>query len=212
MKTRPVDYQKLKNKSVETFNAALEKQDRRKMIESLAYLLGLDTGLRVSDLLDLKYSDIKYDVKIRKYLFTCIIKKKVRTNEKTGKKDYSKASHTNVISNEVNSYIDFYLKCLISLGFEPQDYIFWNYLHQKKYTRHWLSKQWGIFAKSLGFDENNGVHAIRKTAAIWVLDKSGSLSTTQFFLTHERATTTDLYLGISQQTAIQRMAKLFDVN
>lgn len=195
MKTQPLDYNKLYMQARKLFfdtRQAYNLLDRKS--ESLAYLIALETGLRVSDLLTLKYDEINFNDSMCKYLFTTSIKK-------------TKNSHTGVISNDLYNYIQSFKETVKNeFGFNSE-YIFYNYKTNNLYTRQWLHKRIGLLAEKLGF-KNCGVHSIRKASAINVLDKTGSLSMAQYHLTHKRATTTDNYLSVTKTSALERLAKI----
>ena len=196
MKTQPIDYNKLYAQARKLFfntRQSYNLLDRK--TESLAYLIALETGLRVSDLLKLKYNEINFNNEIDKYLFTTSIKK-------------TKNSHTGVISNELYNYIQSFKETVKKdFGFNSE-YIFYNYKTNNIYTRQWLHKRFRLLAENLGF-ENAGVHSIRKASAIKVLDSTGSLSIAQYHLTHKRATTTDKYLGVTQASTLEQLSKVF---
>jgi len=196
MKTQPIDYNKLYAQARKLFfdtRQSYNLLDRK--TESLAYLIALETGLRVSDLLKLKYNEINFNNEIDKYLFTTSIKK-------------TKNSHTGVISNELYNYIQSFKETVKKeFGFNSE-YIFYNYKTNNIYTRQWLHKRFRLLAEKLGF-ANTGAHSIRKASAIKVLDSTGNLSIAQYHLTHKRATTTDKYLGVTQASTLEQLSKVF---
>ena len=195
MKTQAIDYDLLYNEARKLFhdNHASYNLDRK--AENLAYLIALETGLRVSDLLSLEYSFITYDKRLKKNIFTTYIKK-------------TKGTHVGVISDEVSNYIEMYKESVKSCYNALNGSIFFNYKSNKLYSRQWLYKRMKLISDRLGF-KDAGVHSIRKASAIKVLDSTGSLSMAQYHLTHKRATTTDNYLGISQASALDRLSKVF---
>ena len=195
MKTQALEYNKLYSEARTLFfeNNKTYSLDRKS--ENLAYLIALETGLRISDLLILRYDDIYFNNEIGKYCFTTCIKK-------------TKNDHTGIISNELYNYIQTYKNAVINHFSTHHTYIIYNYKTNKPYTRQWLHKRIKLTAGKLGF-KDCGVHSIRKASAINVLDKTGSLSMAQYHLTHKRASTTDNYLNISKTSALERLAKVF---
>lgn len=196
MKTQPIDYNKLYVQARKLFfdtRQAYRLLDRK--TENLAYLIALESGLRVSDLLKLKYDEIYFNNSIGKYLFTTSIKK-------------TKNSHTGVISNELYNYIKSFQETVKKeFGFNS-DYIFYNYKTNNLYTRQWLHKRFRLLSETLGFEDAR-IQSIRKASAIKVLNSTGSLSIAQYHLTHKRATTTDKYLGVSQASSLEQLSKVF---
>ncbi|MFD2823640.1 tyrosine-type recombinase/integrase [Lacinutrix iliipiscaria] len=195
MKTQPVNYDKMYNEARKMFFDNTDAYSIERKSEYLAYLLALESGLRVSDLLQQKYQNFSFNQKIEKYCFTTLIKK-------------TKSEHTGVISNELYHYIQEYKDAVRVTHNRSSEYIFYNYRTNKTYTRQWLHKRIKMVAKKLKF-KNIGVHSIRKASAIHVLDLTGSLSMAQYHLSHKRATTTDKYLGVTKASALEQLAKVF---
>ena len=198
MKTESINYEKLYLASkIEFENAKSQKGAYYidKLTESLAYLVALETGLRVSDLLKLKYMFFQYDKTLDKYTFTSNIQK-------------TKSKHIGVISDETYQYIKDYRNAVNSHYTTLNEYIFFNYKTGKLYSRQWLHKRIKKVGEKLEFS-NCGVHSLRKASAIKVLNETGSLSMAQYHLTHKRTTTTDKYLGVTQKTALEQLAKVF---
>jgi site-specific recombinase XerD len=195
MKTQPVNYHKLYNEARKLFFENSDAYGIERKSENLAYLLALESGLRVSDLLEMKYYFFCYNESLGKYCFTTPIKK-------------TKGMHTGVISNELYHYIQGYKDAVRVINNRSSEYIFYNYKFNKPYTRQWLHKRIKMIGEKLEF-KNVGVHSIRKASAIFVLDKTGSLSMAQYHLSHRRATTTDKYLGVTQASALEQLARVF---
>lgn len=195
MKTQPIDYNKLYSEARNLFFENFKTYSQERKSENLAYLIALETGLRVSDLLTLKHDEIYYNNDIGKYCFTTYIKK-------------TKNTHTGVISNELYNYIQTYKEAVKDELNGHHNTIFYNYTTNKPYTRQWLHKRIKLTAEKLNF-KDCGIHSIRKASAINVLDKTGSLSLAQYHLTHKRATTTDNYLSVSKTSALERLSKIF---
>jgi integrase len=195
MRTQPVNYDKMYNESRKMFFNNSDTYSIERKSEYLAYLLALESGLRVSDLLEQKYDNFTFNQKIEKYCFTTLIKK-------------TKNQHTGVISNELYHYIQEYKDAVRVIHNRSSEYIFYNYRTNKPFTRQWLHKRIKMVAKKLKF-KKTGVHSIRKASAIHVLDKTGSLSMAQYHLSHKRATTTDKYLGVTEASALEQLARVF---
>jgi len=199
MKTEALDYlelQSLARKNLEKLKKDNTKGyhlDRR--TENIAYLFALESGLRVSDLLNIKHSDIKNDTDLMMYTFTTKIRK-------------TKNTHTGILSHDLYQYLIEFKDVIRNSKGKANDLIFYNYNNGKPYTRQWLYKRIKIIGKKLDID-HCGVHSIRKASAINVLNKTGSLSLAQYHLTHKRATTTDNYLNVSKKTALEQLAKIF---
>ena len=160
------------------------------MYESLAFMLALDTGLRASDLLNLKMKgSIKYDDKLKSFVCVSDIKK-------TGKRN-----HKTIVSAETEDMYRYVLRNQDSrLHYDRTEFIFTNPATGKQFTRFWLNKR----AKHT-FGIN--FHQLRKISALRVLEV-GSLADAQKHLAHARATTTDLYLGVTETDHLERMKRM----
>ena len=195
MKTEAINYNRLYDEAEKCFKLESKKYALDRRAEYLAYMIALETGLRVSDLLMLSFDSFYFNKKVSKYCFTTKIKK-------------TKSEHTGVISSKLYEFMESFKIDIQSNGFDFNNHIFYNYKTDKLYTRQWLHKRIKIVGERLGF-EKVGVHSIRKASAIRVLDATGSLSMAQYHLTHKRATTTDKYLGIAEASALEQLAKVF---
>jgi len=202
MKTDALDYQKLYYLASKEFNAKTTAYNIDRKAENLAYLIGLETGLRVGDLLKLKYHDFYFNSKINRYCFDCVVTK-------------TKSEHTGVISNELYNYIEKFRSIVKTHYNKLNDSIFFNFKSKPSksnpeclYTRMWLHKRIKIVGKKLNF-ENCGVHSIRKASAINVYNDTKNIGLAQYHLTHKRASTTDKYLSVSKSTALEQLALIY---
>lgn len=194
MKTDAINYDEFYNEARKLFFETNEAYTLDRKTESLAYLIALETALRVSDLLTLRYEDFTFNKDLNTYIFTTKIKK---TNVK----------HTSVISKELYNHLQSF-RNEIKKSFNLNPHIFWNYNNSKFYTRQWLHKRIKLLSEDLKMD-NISMHSLRRASAIKVLDKTGSLSLAQYQLSHKRASTTDKYLNVTQKTALEQLSKVF---
>lgn len=195
MKTDAINYDDFYTEARKLFFEPTKVYSLDRKTENLAYLIALETALRVSDLLTLKYEDFSFNKDLNTYIFSTTIKK-------TG------GEHTGVISNELYSYLQMF-KEEIKRTYNVLDrHIFWNYDNSKLYSRQWLHKRIKMLGDKLNID-NISMHSLRRASAIKVLDKTGSLSITQYQLSHKRASTTDKYLNVTQKTALDQLRKVF---
>ena len=170
------NYETIKADALERFN------DIKYSYECLAILIGLDTGLRVSDLLRLKVSDISYNEDSNRYECKSYIKK---TNV---------SEHTTLISRE--TYKAFKTLCLDS------GYIFTNPKTNSLFTRIWLSKRTNL---RYGFS----FHTLRKISAKRILEV-GTLADAKRHLAHKRISSTDAYLKVSEKNSLDRVSSLYN--
>ena len=197
MRTEAIDYQKLKSEASKLFNAKETAYNIERKAENLAYLIGLETGLRVGDLLNLKYHDFYFNKKINRYCFDCVITK-------------TKSKHTSVVSNELYNYIQNFQSVVKSRYNTLNDSIFYNYKNNSLFTRQWLHKRIKMTAEKLDFNVKDcGVHSIRKASAIKVYNETKNIGLAQYHLTHKRASTTDKYLSVTKSTALEQLALIY---
>jgi len=167
----------------ETIKAdALERfADEKYKFECLAILIGLDTGLRASDLLKLKVSDIIYNEDANRYECKSNIQKTKVSN------------HVTLISRDT-------YKVFKTLSY-MNDYIFTNPKTNNLYTRIWLSKRTKL---RYGFS----FHTLRKISAKRILEV-GTLADAKRHLAHKRISSTDAYLKVSEKNSLDRISSLY---
>jgi len=170
------DYEVIKRDALERF------KDKRYSYECLAILIGLDTGLRASDLLRLRVKDISYNEDCNRYECLSNIQKTNVTN------------HVTIISRDTH-------KAFKALSYNSE-YIFTNIKTNDLYTRFWLSKRTNL---RYGFN----FHTLRKISAKRILEV-GTLSDAQRHLAHKRASSTDAYLKVSEKSSLDRISVLYN--
>jgi integrase len=169
------NYQVIKEDALERF------ADAKYSYECLAILIGLDTGLRVSDLLKLKVEDIKYNEDKNRFECVSDIKKTGVSNHKT------------LLSSDT-------YKALKSLNI-TEGYIFINPKTNKFFTREWLSKRSKL---RYGFS----FHTMRKISAKRMLEV-GTLADAQRHLAHSKIASTNTYLKVGEQDSLDRISSLY---
>lgn len=145
----------------------------------------LKTSMRVSDILNLEYSQFKEN-KIHQgtFMLTYAIKK---TNSK---------NTVPIGSDLMNDILQYREKCIARYNI-ANDMVFFNYQTQSLYTRVWASVNIAKANKegNLGKVVNvAGTHSIRKTAANEIFDKTQDLKLAKEFLGHKNILTTSIYL------------------
>jgi integrase len=159
----------------------LELNADKYRFECIAFLLALDTGLRASDLLNLKITDITFNSDLRRYECRSDIKK-------TGVKN-----HLTLISRKT-------FEAVKTLDHRIT-YIFTNPNTNQRFTRFWLYKRAKL---RYGFT----FHTLRKISAKRILDV-GTLADAQRHLAHKRISSTDKYLGVSEKDSLDRLSVLY---
>ena len=145
----------------------------------------LKTGIRVTDLLNLEYSQITEN---KKYLNTFTLTYHINKTD---------SSNTVPIGAELMMTIQSYkIECLKDYGY-TSSYIFYNYQTQKLFSRVWASKRISKANKDgkLGQVLNVvGMHSVRRAAVVEIFEKTQDLALAQSFLGHKNILTTSNYL------------------
>ena len=168
-------YRELKQLIDSKYNQATSIRDMRFYLLSL---LALESGARASDLLRLSFSNIDTDNLIVSY-----------RNSK------SKKYQQQCISNTLAKYITTYKECIDNI--DSTDKIFYN-----EYKRTVMSRVTANRRTQKEFNLN--FHELRKYAANNIANQKGVVMASKF-LGHSRVSTTDIYLGVSNDTYLRHM-------
>lgn len=172
-------YQEIYDSAIENFNNKRENDMRF----SVLTLLALETGARVSDLLNLKWSNINFDMKEINY-----------TNKKSKKKQ------SQCLSIKLLDKIKLFKEVSGVVGL-MDGYIFYN---EKKGTV--MSR---ITANRRSQKEYKiNFHELRKISAKRIAGAKGVVMACKF-LGHSRVSTTDIYLGVSDAEYKRQMRELY---
>jgi len=141
---------------------------------ALLWKIGIYTGLRISDLLTLKSSQVLPGGRFAIY------------ESKTGKR--KEISLDAEILGETKGYVKFY-------GLRPNDFLFFSHVTRKHkpMTRQWAHRV--IAREGLKFARDSlGAHSMRKIYACNKYASTGSLESVQRDLNHKYVSTTLIYL------------------
>ena len=157
-------------------------EDKYSKRDALLFRMGINTILRVGDILSLRYCDI-YDENgdFRRYLIL---------NEQKTKKE-KKVSLNSKIRNEIDSYCRHF-------ELDSDDYIFMS--HRSPDAPLDRIQAWRILkqaAKECGID-NFGTHSMRKTLAYHIYTQTKNISLVMKMLNHTNPAVTMRYIGITQ--------------
>jgi len=178
-------------KKIEAMKKVLKSTSLR---DYCLFVLGINSGLRISDLLSLSISDVMNGNKIKDRI--SIREQKTRKRNKEGQvikegkvKDFPLGDTSRKALKE---YLD-------SRGeVEPDDPLFASRKGEKAITRQ---RVWTILnetAKTVGIDENIGTHTLRKTFAYQAYKQGADISRIQDLLNHSSQKVTLRYMGITQ--------------
>lgn len=140
----------------------------------MMFVIGINTGLRISDLLSLKVEDVRARTHI------------IITEQKTGK--YKRFLINDMLRMEINKYID---------GMRQEEYLFKSRKGNKPITRVQAYRILNKVAAKLGIDEV-GSHTLRKTFSYFHYQQYKDIAILQSILNHSSPSVTLRYIGINQ--------------
>lgn len=167
-----------KLKQVETIKKLLKQQNLR---DYCLFVLGINSGLRISDLLSLTISDVYEKSKL---------KDRIRLREKkTNKfKDFP-------ISDNAKNAIKEYLKTRVINENEP---LFLSRKNKGFLLRQQAYRILNDVAREVGIKEQIGTHTLRKTFGYHAYNKGHDISIIQKLFNHSSPSITLRYIGITQ--------------
>lgn len=165
-------------KQIETIKKLLKL---RSMRDYCLFVLGINSGLRISDLLKLKISDISERGKI---------KDRIRLREKkTNKfKDFP-------LSNSTKAALKEYLK---TREYNENEPLFISRKNKGFLLRQQAYKIINDVAKSVGIKEKIGTHTLRKTFGYHAYNNGYDITLIQKLFNHSSPSVTLRYIGITQ--------------
>ena len=183
-------------------NKATYKLDKR--TEAIMIMLGIDTALRISDLLKLKYSDIEKKGEYGKPLISTFV---------TKTKEYITIPISFSTLHHLDIYESWVKLCYGDNG--VSEFIFFNYHSKNKttYSRQWAHKRL-VIANNAGLLGDKvkvaGAHSLRKTGAIHVYETTKDIRDAQYLLGHKRIMQTEEYLAVDKKKALERLCKVYN--
>ena len=165
-------------KQIETIKKLLKQQSLR---DYCLFVLGINSGLRISDLLKLKVSDVSERGKV---------KDRIRLREKkTNKfKDFP-------ISDNAKKAIKEYLQTRIINENEPLFISRKNKGFLMRQRAYWILNE---AARSIGIKEKIGTHTLRKTFGYHAYKNGYDIEIIQKLFNHSSPSITLRYIGITQ--------------
>jgi integrase len=140
----------------------------------ILFLIGINTGLRVGDLLKLKVKDIKG-------------KKKLKIKE--GKTDKHRTLNLTNIYNEVNAYA----------SSVTSEWLFPSRKGDKPISPVQAYRQLNKASEMVDITEGIGTHTLRKTFGYWYYKNTKDIYQLQSILNHTNIEVTKRYIGITQE-------------
>ena len=179
-------------KDIEQINAMKEILKKQSQRDLLLFVFGINTGIRISDLLALKVGDVWEQGKVKEFL---------HTNE-----DDEDKVQAYFINNAVKQEIDMYLS---NLNVQPEDYLFKSKKDTKPITRQQAYRIINHAAKEVGVIGKVGTHTLRKTFGYHAYRKGIAISILMSIYHHHSSAETLRYIGIDKDE--QKLIKV-DVN
>lgn len=177
MKEHSIDVQPLRTKKqIEDMKWALRRFCTER--DYILFLVGINTGLRVSDILNLKVSQILVLSRKKKKLFSV----------KEGKTKKERIINLNTIYDEVFDYAQ-------SVNSE------WLFPSRKGDRPISVVQAWRILNKAGRFAEIDsiGTHTMRKTFGYWFYKQTRDVAMLQEILNHSSPSITLRYIGINDE-------------
>ena len=165
-------------KKIDTIKKLLKQQNLR---DYCLFVLGINSGLRISDLLKLRISDVSEKGKI---------KDRIRLREKkTNKfKDFP-------LSNSTKSALKEYLK---TREYNENEPLFISRKNKGFLLRQQAYKIINDVSKSVGIKEKIGTHTLRKTFGYHAYNNGYDITLIQKLFNHSSPAVTLRYIGITQ--------------
>lgn len=145
----------------------------------LLFIMGINTGLRISDLLKLKVSDIREKFHI------------VITEKKTGKEKKF------VLNDQVREVVDTFITLK-----DDDEYLFQSKKNRSKgIDRTVAYRILNKAAEAVKLDIAIGTHTLRKTFGYHLYQQTKDVALLQYLFNHSSPSTTLRYIGINQDVA-----------
>ncbi|MEK4247608.1 tyrosine-type recombinase/integrase [Psychrobacillus sp. FSL K6-2684] len=156
------------------------------------FMIGMNTGLRISDILKLKVSDVRNTEFI------------ITTEIKTGKKKKV------IISLPLKKVLDPFIE-----GKADNEYLIKSNKKTKKGAEKPISRQAAYMiirdaARTIGFTGNVGTHTMRKTFGYHYYKKYKNLARLQKIFNHREEHITLVYIGVDQETIDREINNLWN--
>lgn len=157
---------------IELVKAILKQHGTR---DYLLFLMGINSGLRISDILKLKVKDVLD----REYIEI--------KEQKTGK--YKRFPITNSFKDTLKEYV---------IDKEPNEWIFSSRVGAKAITRIQAYRIISSACAKAGINEKIGTHTLRKTFGYHFYKEKKDIALLQSILNHSAPSVTLRYIGINQ--------------
>lgn len=161
----------------EKIEAVKTQLKKRSMRDLLLFVIGINSGLRISDIIPLTVADVRDKSHI------------TITEQKTGKN--KKFPLTDTVKELLTPYI---------AGMSDNEYIFKSRQGKSYITRQQAYKILNDACHAVGINEEIGTHTLRKTFGYHHYKQNKDIALLQKIFNHSSASVTLRYIGIDQDT------------
>ncbi|MFF2092712.1 tyrosine-type recombinase/integrase [Paenibacillus sp. NPDC058174] len=179
-------------RDVKTIEAMKEELRKHSVRDLLLFVLGINTGISLLDLLSLTVQDVWDGQNAKQFLYI--------KDEKTGEEKAYYLNHK--IAEILNEYLS-------SEDWKPEDYLFKSKKDCRPITRQQAYRIINHSAREVGISEKIGTHTLRKTFGYHAYYRGVAISILKSILHHHSTAETLKYLGIDKTE--KRVIKV-DVN
>ena len=174
-------------RSIEKISQMKQVLKKHSTRDLLLFVAGINLGIRVQDLLNLKLEDV-YDFETNTTKEFLIIEDGV-----TEKKSYY------YINKQVNKVLTEYIQ---KNDLKPTDFLFKSKKNDLPITRQQAYRIINGAAKEIGLEENIGMHTLRKTFGYHAYRKGIAISILMEIFHHSTHSETLNYIGINKQEKV----------
>lgn len=172
-------------KSINKIKEILKKQSQRDL---LLFVLGINTGIRVSDLLSLKISDVSDGKEIKEFIYIDDLNNGADSKSGNEQKAYFL---NNSVKKELRKYFSQH-------DFTECDFLFKSKKNNQPITRQQAYRIINSAAKEAGIQGKIGTHTLRKTFGYHAYRKGIAISIIMSIYNHHSSAETLRYLGIER--------------
>ncbi|KML36494.1 tyrosine-type recombinase/integrase [Cytobacillus firmus] len=172
-------------KSINKIKEILKRQSQRDL---LLFVLGINTGIRVSDLLSLRISDVSDGKEIKEFIYIDDLNNGAESKNSNEQKAYFL---NNSVKKELKKYFSQH-------DFTECDFLFKSKKNNQPITRQQAYRIINSAAKEAGIQGKIGTHTLRKTFGYHAYRKGIAISIIMSIYNHHSSAETLRYLGIER--------------
>ncbi|MED4205692.1 tyrosine-type recombinase/integrase [Neobacillus mesonae] len=170
-------------KEIDQINSIKEKLQKQSLRDYLLFVFGINTGIRVHDLLSLKVSDVWDGQSVREFL--------------TISAENIEAPKVHYLNQQVKTALENYLAGAGGL-LQDGDFLFKSKKNNLPITRQQAYRIINGVAKEVGITEKIGMHTLRKTFGYHAYRKGIAISILMDIYNHHTHAETLRYIGIEK--------------